>query len=91
MAQLALEYATKNDPPDVWSVATEAEAWLYLGDQYKALDKYKQVIQMSPEKWKLISTGQQAQQIAFKMGNTDLERELRSLFEPPPNRFAAAQ
>src|SRR5207247_900581 len=28
MARLALEYARKKAPPDIWSVATEAEAFL---------------------------------------------------------------
>jgi pimeloyl-ACP methyl ester carboxylesterase len=90
MAGLALMYAKKKQPPDVWSVATEAEAWLYLGDEQKALEKYRQVIAMSPEKWKLMSTGQQAQQIARKLGNTALQEQLRNMFEPPPIGSLAA-
>ena len=50
MAGLALENATKKSPPDVWSIATEAEAWLYLGDEQKALAKYAEVIRLSPDR-----------------------------------------
>jgi hypothetical protein len=89
MAELALQYEQKAEPADVWSVATEAEANLYLGNQELALAKYQQVVAMSPEKWKLISTGQQAQQVAAKMGNTALEEQLRNLFDPPASRRAA--
>ena len=89
MAGLALLYAKKANPPDTWSVATEAEAWLYLGDETKAIEKYGQVINMTQEKWKLISTAQQAQQIANKLGRPALEEQLRNLFEPPINKLAA--
>ncbi len=89
MAGVALLYAKKANPPDIWSVATEAEAWLYLGDEDKALEKYGHVTNMPSEKWKLVSTAQQAQQIANKLGKPALEQQLRNLFEPPINKLAA--
>jgi hypothetical protein len=87
-AQLALEYALKKQPADVWSEATQAEAWLHPGDEVKALDKYRVVIAMSPEKWKLISTGQQTQQIANRLKKRDIEEKLREMFEPETNQLA---
>lgn len=85
-AKLALAYARKRVPPDVWSVATEAEGLLYLGDYQGALAKYQEAISLKPEPWKLLSTGQQAQQIAARLGEKDLEEKLKVLFEPPPAR-----
>ena len=82
MARLALENATKKSPPDVWSIATEAEAWLYLGDEQKALAKYAEVIRLSPDRWKLVSTSQQGQQVAAKQGKSALEQQIKALFEP---------
>jgi pimeloyl-ACP methyl ester carboxylesterase len=89
MASLALEYARKKSPVDIWSVATEGEANLYLGDYDLALSKYKFAIEMRPETWKLISTGQQAQQLAAKLGNQDLQVKLSALFDPPQSAKAA--
>ena len=86
MAQLALTFARKRAPADVWSVATEAEALLCLGDFEAALDKYQEAISLKPETWKLLSTGQQAQQVAAKLGERDLRDKLKALFDPPPAR-----
>jgi pimeloyl-ACP methyl ester carboxylesterase len=86
MAQLALIYSRKKVPPDVWSLATEAEAFLYLGDYQAALAKYQEAICLKPEVWKLLSTGQQAQQIASRLGKHDLQDRLKKLFDPPPAR-----
>ena len=86
MAQLALAYARKRVPPDVWSVATQAEAFLYLGDYQEGLAKYQEAISLRPETWKLLSTGQQAQQIASRLGRHDLQDKLKTLFDPPPAR-----
>jgi pimeloyl-ACP methyl ester carboxylesterase len=86
MAGLALEYSKRKIPPDIWSVATEAEAFLYLGDGQKALDKYREAVEMKAESWKLISAGQQAQQIAAKLGDRDLQEKLKAIFDPDPKR-----
>jgi hypothetical protein len=86
MAQFALTYARKRVPFDLWSLATEAEALLYLGDWQSALAKYQEAISLKPETWKLLSTGQQAQQVAASLGKQDLQHQLKALFDPPPAR-----
>ena len=91
MASVALTYAKKTQPPDIWSTATEGEAALHFGDVPQALAKYRLLVSMFPDKWKLMSTGQQAQQIALKLGNTELRDQLKSIFEPPVNQLAASQ
>lgn len=91
MAALALDYARKLDTPDLWSVATEAEALMHMGQDQLAMAKYRQVIEMSPEKWKLLSTSQQALQVAEKLGRPELLQQLKNLFEPePPSRQRAS-
>ena len=86
MARLALEFARKQAPPDIWSVATEAEAHLYLGEYDQALAKYRAAVEMKPETWKLVSAGQQAQQIAGHAGDRQLQERLKAIFDPPPQR-----
>jgi hypothetical protein len=85
-AKLALAYARKRVPPDVWSVSTEAEGLLYLRDYQGALAKYTEAISLKPEPWKLLSTGQQAQQIAARLGEKSLQEQLRGIFDPVPAR-----
>jgi pimeloyl-ACP methyl ester carboxylesterase/tetratricopeptide (TPR) repeat protein len=94
MAQLALEFAQKQTPPDVWSVATEAEAHLYLGEYDQALAKYKAAVEMKPETWKLVSAGQQAQQVAGQARDKKLQdrlkriqEALKEIFDPRPKRI----
>jgi tetratricopeptide (TPR) repeat protein len=86
MAQLALAFAKKKAPADTWSLATEGEALLYLGDYEAALKKYQEAISLKPETWKLVSTGQQAQQVAANLGRPDLLDKLKALFDPAPPR-----
>lgn len=45
-AQLALDHCTSSHP-DMWEVATIAEASMYLGDDEKALEKYKKAAEMA--------------------------------------------
>ena len=91
MAALGLKYARRKHPADVWSIATEAEAWLYLGDYQEALSKYREMVALTPEKWKLASTGQQAHQIAAKLNRADLQQQLSNIFDPPPASSLAAK
>ncbi len=86
MARLAQEFARRQAPPDVWSVATEAEAYLYLSEYDRALEKYRAAVAMKPETWKLVSAGQQAQQIAGHAGDKPLQEKLKAIFDPPPQR-----
>jgi pimeloyl-ACP methyl ester carboxylesterase len=78
-AQLALEHAEKL-PADIWSVATKAEAALYLDRQADGLTAYKQATTMTAERWQLISAGQQAQHIAAKLGDEPLADALEKIF-----------
>ena len=81
LARLALEHCAKA-PRDLWRVATEAEAQLYLDQPAKALETYREVIRMGGETWQMQSAGQQAYFLARKLGNPVLQEELRTLFNP---------
>ena len=81
LARLALEHCARS-PRNMWRVATEAEAQLYLGQPAQALDIYREVIRMGGEPWQLQSAGQQAFALAKKLGDPVLQEELRSLFNP---------
>src|SRR5579883_529681 len=85
MAELAQSSAgIANDR--VWSLATQAEAKLYLGDVSGAIALYRRVKELSPEPWQLASTGLQAAQIAGKLGNAPLLDALREIFSPDARR-----
>ena len=91
MARLALDraQACESDPEQtVWSIATQAEACLYLARRNDALNLYRRVPQVpGAEHWQLLSAGQQAQQVAGKLKDTALQKELKQLFDPvPPSR-----
>ena len=83
MARLAFEHAGRAER-SIWSVATEAEALLYLGDLVTAVAKYKEAAAQRAEPWQLISAGQQAQQIATKLQDTSLQSELQAIFDAKP-------
>ncbi len=85
MAELAFESARiAND--DVWSLATQAEATLYLRDVDGAIALYRKVKALSPAPWKLASTGLQAAQIAAKLQNAHLLEALEETFTPDARR-----
>ncbi len=86
MATLALEFAQKGKP-DIWSVATVAEAYLYLGNYDKALEKYREASALKAEPWQLLSAGQQAQHVASKIGDAALQQALKDIFDPRPKRL----
>jgi pimeloyl-ACP methyl ester carboxylesterase len=81
LARLALEHCAKT-PKTMWRVATEAEAQLYLGEPDLALATYREVLAMGAEHWQLQSAGQQAYQLAKKLGDQALQEKLRTLFNP---------
>jgi pimeloyl-ACP methyl ester carboxylesterase len=81
LARLALEHAAQT-PRNLWRVATEAEAHLYLDQPAEALEIYRQVMRMGGEPWQLLSYGQQCYQIAKKLGNAALQEEIQTLFSP---------
>ncbi len=80
-AQLALRHCALA-PRNVWRVATEAEARLYLGEPDAALATYREVVRMRGEPWQLQSAGQQAYYVARKLENEPLQEQLRDLFNP---------
>ena len=81
MARLALKSASRVES-DVWSVATQAEANLLLGNQELALKQYRSMLVFGAEPWKYASTALQAGQIASKLEDVDLADEIEEIFTP---------
>jgi len=81
MAKLALQNATSADT-GVWSVATQAEAYVYLGHYERALELYRHMFNIEAEPWQYASTALQAGQIAIKLEDTDLAGRFDDLFNP---------
>ena len=81
MARLALKNASLSEP-DAWSIATQAEANLYLGNRDAALDLYRSMLAHEAEPWELASTAFQAGQIASKLNDNQLADRLEELFTP---------
>ena len=81
MARLALENASVSDP-DPWSVATQAEANLYLGNHDLAIDLYRRMLAFEAEPWQYASTALQAGQIAGKQKDRLLADRLEEIFMP---------
>ena len=81
MAKLALENASVAKA-DVWSVATEAEANLYLGHRDRALELYHRMLAFEAEGWEYASTTLQAGQISSKLEDSQLADRLEEIFTP---------
>ena len=81
MAGLALENASLANA-DAWSVATQAEANLYLGHRDGALDLYRRMLAFEAEPWQYASTALQAGQIASKLEDSQLADEIEKIFAP---------
>ena len=81
MAELALENASL-DKANAWSVATQAEANLYLGHRDLALDLYHRTLEFDAEPWERASTALQAGQIASKLEDRQLADRLEDIFTP---------
>ena len=81
MAKLALETASLAEE-NAWSVATQAEANLYLGNRDLALDLYRRMLALEAEPWKYASTALQAGQIASKLKDSQLAVRLEEIFTP---------
>ena len=81
MAELALENASLAEA-NVWSVATQAEANLYLDHRDPALDLYRRVLDLEAEPWQHASTALQAGQIASKLKDSQLADRLEEIFTP---------
>ena len=81
MAELALETASLVEE-NGWSVATQAEANLYLGNHDLALNLYRQMLAFEAEPWVYASTALQAGQVASKLKDSELADRLEELFTP---------
>ena len=81
MAELALENASL-DKENAWSVATQAEANLYLGDRDLAVDLYHRTLEFDTEPWERASMALQAGQIASKLEDRQLADRLEDIFTP---------
>ena len=81
MAELALDNASLTNA-NAWSVATQAEANLYLGDRDRALDLYRRMLEFEAEPWEYASTALQAGQIASKLKDSQLADRLEEIFTP---------
>ena len=79
MAGLALENASLAEV-DPWSIATQAEANLYLGHRDLALDLYRRMVAFEAEPWQYSSTALQAGQIASKLQDGQLADEIETIF-----------
>ncbi len=81
MAELALENASL-DKENAWSVATQAEANLYLGERDLAVDLYRRTLEFDTEPWERASMALQAAQIASKLKDRQLADRLEDIFTP---------
>ena len=81
MANLALRNASLA-VPNAWSVATQAEANLYLGRTDRAINLYKRTLIFEAEPWQYASTALQAGQIASKLHDYDLAERIEEIFTP---------
>ena len=81
MAGLALENASRAKE-DAWSIATRAEANLYLGHLDTAVDLYQRMLEFEAEPWEYASTALQAGQIASKLNDSQLADSLEEIFTP---------
>lgn len=78
-AEVALTY-TARAAEDVWTVATQAEASLYLGRIDRAVELYQRLPRMTQETWKLLSAGQQAFHVARVLKDRALGDEIEAIF-----------
>ena len=81
MAELAIEKASL-DKENPWSVATRAEASLYLGRRDLALALYLRMLEFDAEPWEYASTALQAGQVASKLKDRQLAESLEEIFTP---------
>ena len=80
-AKMALENAQVSSS-DIWSVLTQAEAYLYLGERERFLKKYREAFGMNADRWQLVSAGQQAQYVAAKFADAALQESTKEIFDP---------
>ena len=81
MAEIALDNA-RLATSNAWSVATQAEANLYLGNRDLALDLYYRVLDFEAESWQHASMALQAGQVASKLKDSQLADRLEEIFTP---------
>jgi hypothetical protein len=85
MAELAVEHAQLAGE-SVWTVATLAEANLYLGRPDQAVALYGKLLTMKTEPWQQASAALQASRVAGKLKDRRLAEQLEALFTPGARR-----
>lgn len=83
MARRALDYVEKSqrdEDPNHWSLATEGEACLYLGDPDRAIRAYKAALALDPSPREIASMYAQADQAATFLNNRTLAQRIREVF-----------
>jgi len=73
------EVETKKGKRTVWCVATEGEAYLYLGQSGSAFLRYQEAVKARPRPRELDSIRMQAIQVAIELGNDSIARELERI------------
>lgn len=68
--------------PDIWRIATEAEARLVLGEFRAALARYAEALALNPEPWQVDSIFQQALLSADLTGGEKARRQILQIFRP---------
>jgi pimeloyl-ACP methyl ester carboxylesterase len=65
---------------DVWCLATEGEAYLYLGQDEESLEGYREALAREPQPWQVASMFHQAVAVAELLDNETMAERLRELF-----------
>ena len=78
---MALKNASA-EKANTWSVATQAEAHLYLGNRDLAVDLYHRTFEFDSEPWERASMALQAGQVASKLEDRKLADKLEEIFSP---------
>ncbi len=74
---------------DVWCLATEGEAYLYLGQDEESLEGYREALARDPQPWQISSMFHQAVAVAELLDNEAMADRLRDLFRSagPENKM----
>jgi hypothetical protein len=75
MATKVLQHCAQAER-DIWRVATEAEACLYLGEFDTAVKRYSEVVPLNPKPWEERSMLKQAVVVARHLKKDDLEKRI---------------
>ena len=77
---MALHQVRRSGAEDHWALATQAEAFLYLGEHERALSKYRQTLWKAPSPREVESIFDQAITAAGYLGDPELVDRLTKTF-----------